>query len=128
MAVHGRPRATGDLDIWIRPTGENARRVWSALSEFGAPLQDLHVEELVSRDLVFQIGIVPRRIDIMTSVTGISFDEAWPKRVIVPIEGVDVTVIGRYELLRNKKAVGRPRDDADVAELEQEDGGARRGG
>ncbi len=122
MAVHGRPRATGDLDIWIRPTEENARRVWSALGEFGAPLHDLEVEELASPDLVLQIGIAPRRIDLMTSLTGISFDEAWPKRVVVPIEGVDVPVIGKYELVRNKKAVGRPRDEADVAELQQENG------
>jgi hypothetical protein len=119
MAVHGRPRATGDLDIWIRPTMENAERVWSALLEYGAPLHDLEVGDLASPDLVFQIGIAPQRIDIMTSVTGISFDEAWPHRVAVSIEGIDVPVIGRRELVRNKKAVGRPRDAADVSELEE---------
>lgn len=121
MAVHGRPRATGDLDIWIRPTRENAERVWSALAEFGAPLHDLDVQEFTSRDLVFQIGIAPRRIDLMTSVTGISFDEAWPNRVVVSVGEVEVPVIGREELVRNKRAVGRPRDEADVAELEHGD-------
>lgn len=121
MAVHGRPRATGDLDIWIRPTPENAERVWSALAEFGAPLHDLDVGEFASPELVFQIGIAPRRIDIMTSVTGISFDEAWPERVVVSIEQVEIPVIGREELVRNKRAVGRPRDEADVAELEHGD-------
>ena len=120
VAVHGRPRATGDLDIWIRPTLENAERVWSALLEFGAPLHELEVEDLVSHDLIFQIGIAPRRIDIMTSITGISFDEAWPGRVAVSIEGVEVPIIGRRELVRNKKAIGRPRDEADVSELEAE--------
>jgi hypothetical protein len=120
MAVHGRPRATGDLDVWIRPTIENAERVWSALIEFGAPLHELEVGDLASSDLVFQIGIAPRRIDIMTSVTGISFDEAWPHRLAVPIEGIEVPVIGKRELIRNKKAVGRPRDAADVFELEEE--------
>lgn len=118
LAVHGHPRATGDLDIWIRPTEENAAHVWSALLEFGAPLNELQVEDLTAPGLVFQIGIAPKRIDIMTSVTGVSFDEAWVHRVVVPIEAIEVPVIGKRELVRNKKAVGRPQDAADVSELE----------
>ena len=82
---------------------ENAERVWSALLEFGAPLDELAMSDLASSDLVFQIGVVPRRIDIMTSVTGISFDEAWVRRVVVPIESIEVPVIGKRELVRNKK-------------------------
>lgn len=118
MAVHGRPRATGDLDLWVRPSAENARRVWAALEAFGAPLDKLEPEDLTTEDLVFQIGVVPSRIDILTSITGVEFDEAWPDRVVVEVSGVDAPVIGRAHLVQNKRAVGRPRDLADLAELE----------
>jgi hypothetical protein len=77
LAAHGRPRATGDLHIWVRPTPENARRVWSALQTFGAPLDQLSAQDLSSPDIVFQMGLAPNRIDIMTSVSGLGFDEAW---------------------------------------------------
>lgn len=120
LAVHGRPRATGDLDIWIRPTPQNAAHVWSALEEFGAPLHVLRREDLTSPGIVFQIGVPPNRIDILTEVTGLRFDEAWRDRVAVSLFGIEVPVLGREHLLRNKRAVGRPRDLADVAELEQE--------
>ena len=118
LAAHGRPRATGDLALWVRPTTDNARRVYAALGAFGAPLRDLAVNDLVSPDVVFQIGVAPARIDILTSVSGVRFDEAWPDRLMVRIETLDVPVIGRDALIRNKRAAGRPRDLADVAELE----------
>ena len=119
LAVHGRPRATGDLDIWVRPTPENARRVWAALQAFGARTADLAVDDLASDDLVYQIGVTPDRIDLLTGVTGLTFEEAWAGRVSLPLEGVAVPVIGREALIRNKRALGRPRDLADVAELEE---------
>ena len=122
LAAHGVPRATGDLDLWVRPTPENAEKVWEALEEFGAPLHDLSLEDLSRPDVVFQIGVVPRRIDLLTSITAVSFDEAWTNRVQVEIEGVDVPVLGRAELLRNKRAVGRTRDLADIEELQDPQG------
>ena len=118
LAAHGRPRATGDLDLWVRPTPANARRVYTALKTFGAPLTTLSVQDLESPDLVFQIGIAPARIDILTSVSGITFDDAWPDRISVRIANLDVPVIGRDALIRNKRAAGRPRDIADIAELD----------
>lgn len=118
LAAHGLPRATGDLDIWVRPTPENAERVWAALQQFGAPLHELTRQDLHSPDVVFQIGVVPNRIDLLTSISGVEFDEAWGKRIIVSVSGVDVPTIGREELIRNKRAAGRPRDLADAAELE----------
>jgi hypothetical protein len=118
LAAHGRPRATGDLDLWIRPTPTNASRVYDALQAFGAPLQQLRVDELAAPDLVFQIGVAPARIDILTSVSGVGFDDAWPDRINVRIGELDVPVIGREALIRNKRATGRPRDIADIAELE----------
>lgn len=119
VAVHGRPRATGDLDIWVRPTRQNAERVWRALAEFGASLQDLTINDLTSADLVFQIGVVPNRIDILTDLTGLEFDDAWQNRVTIELSGVQVPVLARQDLIRNKRALGRPRDLADIAELEE---------
>src|SRR5436305_1722337 len=87
LAAHGRPRATGDLDIWIRPTSENAERVWRALVKFGAPLTELRVEDLATTEIVFQIGIAPARIDLLTSLTGLEFDGAWSRRQLIEIEG-----------------------------------------
>lgn len=119
LAVHGVPRATGDLDIWVRPTTDNARRVRTALSRFGAPLSGLTDHDLVTPGTVFQIGIEPNRIDILTSIDGVTFDEAWPAHHVVRIEEIDVPVLARHHLIRNKKAVGRPQDLADVARLEE---------
>ena len=78
MAVHGVPRATGDLDVWIRPDPENAERVWAALTEFGAPLRafDLSQADLTAQGVVFQMGEPPRRIDLLTSITGVDFEQA----------------------------------------------------
>ncbi len=123
MAVHGMPRATGDLDIWIRPTKENAERLMSALGRFGAPLDSLAVEDFARPDVVVQIGVAPRRLDFLTSIDGVEFDGAWVKRAVVRVDGLDVPVISLADLKANKRAVGRPRDLADVEELEALDGG-----
>lgn len=119
VAVHGRPRATGDLDIWTRPTAENAARVWAALVAFGAPLREITERDLATDDVVFQIGIPPNRIDILTTIGGVTFDAAWPRRTTVMLWGQPVPVIGREDLIASKRATGRPRDLADIAELEE---------
>lgn len=121
LAAHGLPRATGDLDLWVRPTPENARRVWRALVRFGAPLQTLTERDLQTEGIVFQIGVAPCRIDLMTSIEGVGFDEAWASRKPIEVEGVSLAVIGREALIRNKKAIGRPQDLADAARLEAAD-------
>lgn len=120
VAVHARPRATGDLDLWVRPTPENAERVWRALEAFGAPLVDLTQADLTSDDLVFQIGLPPRRIDILTNIGSVDFEKAWTRRVTLSLEGRAVPVIGREDLIRAKRDAGRPRDLADLADLEKE--------
>ena len=118
LAAHGLPRATGDLDIWVDPDAENAERVWRALSAFGAPLDQLDPADLTAPDLVFQIGLAPARIDLMTGITGVDFDEAWQERVSVEIDGARLPVIGRRHLLLNKRATGRPQDEVDADRLE----------
>ena len=119
VAVHGRPRATGDLDLWVRPTPTNAARVWAALERFGAPLHQVVEEDFTSDDLVFQIGVEPNRIDLLTDIGPLDFEDAWRRRVTVELWGLSVPVIGRDDLVEAKKAAGRPRDLADVAELER---------
>lgn len=118
LAAYGRPRATGDLDIWVHPSRENAQRVWRALQRFGAPLQGMSTEDLTTPGMVFQIGVAPCRIDLMTSIDGVEFDAAWPHRISIAVEGLTIPVIGRAHLIRNKKAVGRPQDLADAVWLE----------
>lgn len=119
VAAHGLPRATGDIDLWIRTTAENADRVWAALSKFGASLSDLSKRDFLRPDTVVQLGVTPRRIDILTGITGVDYESAERATVIIEIEGVKVPVISLSHLIQNKIAVGRPQDVADVARLEQ---------
>lgn len=120
LAVHGHPRATGGLDLWVKASPENAARVWAALVAFGAPLDELSEEDLTTPGIVFQIGVAPNRIDILTSITGVSFDEAWPARVEAEIVGRAIPVLGREQLIANKRATARLRDLADVEDLERD--------
>jgi len=117
LAAHGFPRATGDLDIWINREPDNVDRVWKSLIKFGAPLDQITREELQSAGLVFQIGISPRRIDILTSITGVEFTEAWVGKLAIEVEGLKFSVLGKEDYITNKKAVGRPQDLADVDRL-----------
>jgi len=117
LAALGVPRATGDLDIWVRPTLENAARVLTALARFGAPLFDLTARDLTRPDTVFQIGLPPSRIDILSGISGVAFDTAWKRRVSVTVEGVRAGVLGRRDFVANKRAAGRPKDLSDLTLL-----------
>ena len=119
LAVHGLPRATGDMDLWVRPSQDNAPRVLAALARFGAPVGGLSERDLVTPGTVFQIGVAPRRIDLLTTIDGVEFEEAWAARRITRVGTLDVPVIDRRHLLRNKKATGRPQDLADAVRLEE---------
>jgi hypothetical protein len=120
LAVHGFPRSTVDIDIWIERSAENAARVWRALAAFGAPLDDLAIREsdLTRPDVVAQFGLPPRRIDILTSVSGLTFAQAWANRVEEEVEGVRAPVLGLADLRLNKLATGRDKDRVDVKGLE----------
>jgi hypothetical protein len=117
LAAHGFPRATGDLDIWVNATPENAPRVWKALVEFGAPLEDLALEELSRPGIIFQMGQPPHRIDVITRIDGVVFADAWPNRLEATIDGRELPLLGRADLVTNKRAAGRPKDVADLATL-----------
>lgn len=117
LAAHGAPRATGDLDIWTCATPDNAARVIDALRRFGAALFDLTIDDLSRPDTVFQIGLPPSRIDILSSISGVDFDHAWSNRLQITIGDLDVGVIGREDFIANKTATGRPKDLLDLTLL-----------
>ena len=119
LAFHGAPRASGDIDLFVRPTLANAERVFDALARFGAPLDAAGVSaaDLAQPGMVYQIGLPPRRIDVMTEISGVGFEEAWASRVAGEVDGRTVNFIGRSALLRNKEATGRPKDIADARRL-----------
>lgn len=118
LAVHGVVRGTKDMDVWVRPSPENATRVYSALARFGAPLEGVTADDFARPSVVFQIGVPPVRIDVTTVVDGLTFDEAWPARAATTYGGHRVWVLSREHLIRNKTATGRLQDLADVAQLE----------
>lgn len=119
LAAHGRVRATGDLDIWVRPIEENADRVMKALTAFGAPLQNLRASDLTQAGVVFQIGVAPLRIDILTAIDAVEFEEAWRERLTATLAGEKVPVLSARHLIVNKRAVGRTQDLADLEWLEK---------
>lgn len=121
LAVHGVPRAAGDLDLWVEPTPANAKRVWGAFVEFGVRLDALRIQasDFVVPDSVIQFGLSPHRIDILTSISGVSFTDAWKGRVEHKLFGVTVPFLGREALILNKRATGRHRDLGDLEALEE---------
>ncbi len=123
LAGHGVPRATGDLDLWVDISPDNIPRIWQALVEFGAPVAALGIvpQDFAARGAVVQIGLPPRRIDLMTSITGVAFVDAWVSRVEITVAGVVVPILGRECLIANKRALARPQDLADVDALSRAD-------
>ena len=118
LAAHGYPRATMDIDIWVMPSPQNADAVLRALRRFGAPLHNLTKEDLQKDGTIFQIGVAPRRIDIITAASGLQFEETYGRSLSVNIEGIEVHIPSIDDLIRNKKALGRTKDLADVEALE----------
>ena len=119
VMFHAVPRYTKDLDVWIEPSAANARRVHEALARFGAPMEQVTPEDLATPGTIFQIGVEPNRIDIVTAVEGLTFADVWDKRVASTYGEVPISILGLEDLLRNKRAVARPQDLLDVEWLER---------
>ena len=117
LAAHGIIRATKDLDVWVRPSVSNARRLISALQSFGAPTHDVTEKDFASPGITFQIGIEPVRIDVITAVDGLEFDAAWRNRVTAEYGDIPAFVLSKADLIVNKRASGRPQDLADIDAL-----------
>ena len=121
MAAHGFPRSTMDIDLWVMPDQKNADLILQAIEDFGAPSAGLSTEDLQNEGLIFQIGVAPRRIDILTSVDGLQFAKAYANSQTIDIEGIPVQVLSVPDLIINKRSTGRTKDLADaeaLAELE----------
>lgn len=119
LAAHGYPRATMDIDIWVMPSPENADAVIRALKRFGSPLHDLSPDDLQKTDTVFQIGVAPRRIDLLTGATGLDFSTATENAIARQVDGIDLKVLSIDDLITNKLATGRPKDKIDADELKK---------
>lgn len=121
MAHHGHPRGTDDLDVWIRADPENARRVVRALARFGAPLaaHGVAASTFERPGVGYRFGVKPQLAEILTSISGVSFDDAWPDRVALTLDGRTIPVVGRAALRKNKSSAARPKDLADVAWLDR---------
>lgn len=117
LAHHGFPRYTGDLDILVRNSPENAQRLEAVLQGFGFAALGLRAADFIDSYQVIQLGLPPNRIDLLTSITGVSFEEAWAERIETVLEGMRVNFIGRQALIQNKRATRRPQDLADLAAL-----------
>ncbi len=123
VAVHAKPRYTKDIDVLVRPSPDNAERVLRALEGFGFGGLGLTAEDFTTEGRVIQLGMPPNRVDILTSISGVSFEEAWQGRVLAPYGHHTVPFLGRAELVKNKRAAGRPQDALDVQWLEESDEG-----
>jgi hypothetical protein len=119
VMFHSGPRFTKDLDLWVRPSRENAQRVFRALATFGAPLSDLTVDDLAVAGTIFQIGVAPNRIDVMTSIDAVDFDGAWSRRVPTSYDALPIAVLAVEDLIANKSAAARPQDLLDVETLKR---------
>lgn len=118
VAFHGHPRFTGDIDVLLAPTPQNAAKVLKVLADFGFAQLDLSIEDFVRPERVVQLGRPPNRIDLLTSISGVEFEEVWADRQSAHLDGVPVSFLGLKCLLLNKRASGRPKDMADLAKLE----------
>ena len=116
---YSEPRFTKDLDLWIATDPENANSVYVALKEFGAPLANLTTDDFTRQDYFYQMGIPPLRVDIMMSIPGVEFEEAWKNRKIVELDNLKIPFISRFDLIRAKEASGRPQDKIDIDRLKE---------
>jgi hypothetical protein len=119
LAAHGLPRATGDIDVWLRNSPDNARKVLRALTKFGAPTSHLSEEDFTTPNFIIQIGVEPCRIDLLTGIDGVEFGEASGGKVKLEVGDLEIFVLSKEHLLKNKLAAGRDKDRGDIAWLEK---------
>lgn len=118
VAFHGYPRFTEDLDLYVRPVADNATRILTALDAFGFGELGLVRDDFIADDRVIQLGRAPNRIDLLTRLWGVDFQDAWSRRVAGTLDEIPVSMLSREDLIRNKRATARPQDLADAAALE----------
>ena len=114
MGAYGYPRATGDFDIWVEASAENSKKIYKSFSEFGTPLFDISRETFAKKGIYFQIGVAPRRIDVITHIDGVIFEEAYKTKKIINIENLQLPFLSKENLIKNKEATGREKDKLDA--------------
>ena len=119
LGAHGYPRATGDIDIWVKPNNINSRKLYKALARFGAPLEQIETDDFSMEGIIFQIGVIPRRIDIITKIDGVTYEEADEDKITVEVEELMLPVISLDKLIKNKMATGREKDELDIKTLKK---------
>ena len=119
MGVYGYVRATGDFDLFVEPSKENAKKLYNTLKEYGAPLHDINEETFTKENVIYQIGIEPVRIDVITEISGVSFKEAYASKNEIEYEGLKIPFLSKEKLIKNKKASGRAKDLLDAEQLEK---------
>lgn len=117
LGAYGFPRATGDIDLWVLSDGENSKRIFYCLAKFGAPMEQINEQTFCDKDVIFQIGIVPRRIDIITKISGVNFEDAYSRKKEIEIDNVKIPFISKQDLITNKQATGRDKDSIDIKKL-----------
>ena len=119
VMAHGQPRYTEDIDVWIKPSVENGQKMMLVLKDFGFVLKGLTEKDFEKENMVIQMGYAPGRIDMMSSISGVTFDEAYPHRVLKKLNDIDIWFIGLKELIKNKEATGRDQDIVDAKKLKK---------
>jgi hypothetical protein len=117
MGAYGYPRATGDFDIWVDTSIENSKKIYVSLAAFGAHLGDISKQTFTEKGIIFQIGIAPRRIDIITCIDGVNFQEAYEKKEIIEVDGLKIPFLSKEDLIKNKRSTGREKDRLDAEYL-----------
>ena len=117
LGAHGYPRATGDIDIWVKADENNSKKTYNALARFGAALDQIQMDDFAVEGVIFQIGVAPRRIDIITRIDGVTYPEANDDKIIVEVEGLLLPVLSLENLIKNKLATGREKDKLDAKYL-----------
>ena len=119
MGVYGYPRATGDFDIWVESSPENSKKILAALKKFGAPLSEINEKTFARKGIVYQIGVAPCRIDLITQIDGVAFKDAYRSKNVIKIDGLRVPFISKEDLIKNKKSTGRKKDKLDIDYLRE---------
>jgi hypothetical protein len=119
LSAHGYPRATGDIDIWIEPNSDNSKKLIRSLARFGAPLFDVSEEDFTKEGTIFQIGVAPRRIDILTAIDGVEFQSANAHKLEILIDEMNIPVLSLQDLIKNKESTGREQDALDAKILKK---------
>jgi len=117
LGAYGYPRATGDIDLWVMASPENSEKIYQSLAQFGAPMEQINEKTFCEQGVIFQIGVAPRRIDVITKINGVDFQQAWAARQEIMIEELKVPFISKQDLIKNKESTGREKDRLDAQQL-----------